>query len=1019
MIPDASAAPAAKGPLDRARAWFAALIALFALAEGGWVLYEWVSAGTAPGARAWSDPFPMAACAGVLILAAVTALRRAPLERCAYAALAWAFAMSVCAELPLVAHSHEYGDGPWLRWVYLGLGSSAGIWAASGRKFDARSTGIALLVFWSAGNARLWGRDADRIWVLLWAALLLVLVARGERAGWRTVGGAFGRPLAAITLAMLAWFALATWNSDCPSLSTTAWLRVAWGALVAYAIASVGRSALGASFSGALAAAAALGLVLSVGLLEALPYTNIERVFGSRLRLLGMHSNGIGPLLGVCLCLIAARLIGVSSGTSARVARARMPEVAGWLAISALLAFGLWRSESRASILGVFAGFATLGWCVWGRLTARIWLFGSVGLLLLALVLGLLATPLADGLHARLEALTMTQSAIGQRYYMWNLAARVLAEHPWFGAGPNVYYLHAQYAYPSFYDLTPQVMHSHSLYVGIAEGSGWLGLLLFLLLCIGSADLLRRALVAADSQPLERARIAGWAAALAVVLASSLLDVGQGRNSFVPLLSWCVPGALAAWLVSNSSTSSAASGARATGAALVAFVGLCAAPALSFHATHAARTALREQRHEDTLALSSFALALWPLETDVRLPRFAAQRALGRGDLALEELRAMVAAHPSAASQYLNLAPAELELGDPLRAKQAALEALRLDPLGQDSGTAAFALAAACLRLGEREQAEAALLQGLRTEGNGWRNLPQIRVPARGSAEGFGQSVAFVLGDRAAPSAYLELDDLLAQLEQEVRRDAATRSLPARRLAGRLVELLRGLGKYERALALIDAYESASGFNNGSFSVIRLELYADLARAEDADHIRNATAWGSDGHVVAMWARAQLAAGGAERVQRVFDAAPLFESFGNRDISFDAGKLGPHLALGAQIALQRGELDHAIELLERARYDCAGPQARLGISQPFLSLCAKTTAGREAALAALRLVLADAALDAGLSRNEQAMRQRARLVREACDGDLPSEAEIDAVCRGLGAAGETFRQAWRSKTEEP
>ncbi|TAJ21306.1 MAG: hypothetical protein EPO68_04935 [Planctomycetota bacterium] len=1008
-VSDAHPAAAESTPAQREPGgWFAALVALLAAVEGAWVLWEWVRAGTTPGARSLLDALPLCLLGAAALLAAFALHKRAVAERWALAALAWAFTTSVIAELPQVARAQDYCDGPWLRWVYLALGLGAGAWAVGSRNAQPRLVGIALLAFWSAANARLWGRDADRIWVLLWAALLVVLVARGPRVGFGALLAIAGRPLALAVGALLAWCAAAAALSDSPAISATAWLRVLWGVLLACAIGSGGRAALRATFGGALAAAVATALVLAVGLAEALQFNVLERVLVSRLRLLGLHSNTIAPFIAVCLCLACARLYlwwrDGRRGAAAPLAA---------LVVVGACAFAQWRCESRASALGAVAGLVALAWSLWVRRPRRAWALGGAALIALAIGLAFLATPWADGLHAKLGALTQTQSALGQRYHLWSLAAQVLERHPWFGAGPNVYYLHAQFAPPTFYDFTPQVLHSHSLYVGIAEGSGWIGLLAFLVVCIGAVDLLRRAAARPDSPPREHIELAGIAAALAAVLVSNLLDVGQSRNTFAPLLLWTAIGCALAVLAPEPRVGGARPARPLAFAAPLLLAAFALLPAYSFHAAAAARESAVDGDAERAIELAGRALAAWPLDPDARRVSIAMERRLGRAERALDELRVLVAARPGAAAGWLTLSRAELELGDARRAKEAAQLALRLDPRGQDAGEAAFALAGACLALAERDEAEAALLQGLRTEGSGWRDLPQIRTPSRAGPGVPAYRIAFVLGDRATPAGHVQLDDLLARIEQEMRDCIQSKPVDARRLTGRLVDVYRAVDQPERALAVIDAFTASARFTNSSFDVRRLELLAELGRVDEVDRIRTASGWKDDAHVIGVWARAQLTAGGADRIERVLREVDKLEDFATRDISFDAGSLGSALATAAQLAVQRGDPVHALEVLASARYDCASPAARLVLSQPFLALCAQLRLGRAVGLAALREVLLDASLDRALARDAKAMRNRARLLRDACAGDPPSEADVVGACAGLGAAGEAFLRAWR------
>jgi O-antigen ligase/tetratricopeptide (TPR) repeat protein len=1007
MSGNTAAAPAANARASRLLALAVAAVALWIGAD---VLSRWAGAGTVPGARTLVDTTPLGVGAVLAVLVVVAFVRRAALERCALAGLSWAFAVSVIAELPTVAKSHEFCDGPALRWLYLGLGLGAGLWALCSRLDDTRRIGIALLVYWSAANARLWGRDADRIWILLWAALLLTWGARGEWRALRDVAAATGRKWIALVVLLLVWFALASAGSDSPTISFTAWLRVAWGALFAVVLACSGREALQSVWGGLLAGAFSVVLVLAVGWTEAASFNSLERVLGSRLRLLGMHSNGIGPFLALCLCVGAAELLREWRGGPRRLTR-----TAAWLVVCGGCAFGLLRSESRASTLGVALGLAALAWCLWMSAPRQTWKFGLAALGLLALGLAFLATPLAAPLHARLNALTLTQSALGQRYYLWKLAARVLADDPLFGAGPNVYYLHAQYAEPSFYDLTPQVLHSHSLYVGIAEGSGWIGIALFLLLVLATFELLRRRVWSTDVGANDRILLAGICAALVAILASGLLDVGQGRNTFVPLMLWIALGSAAA---AHPARSVARAPTRIAWGGVLLLLPLCVSPGLSMHYAAAAREHLELGRPKSVLFAAGTALQLWPLDPEVRQTLYASMRGFDDAQPALKQMRALAATRPGSASYQLNLARAELELGDAARAKTAALEALRLDPLGQDSGEAAFALAGALLRLADRDGAQAALLQGLRTEGSGWRTLPQIRVPQRaGSGEG-SHRIAFLLGDPAAPSGQIELEALLAQLENEVRDLSTSQPLQARRLVGRVLDLLRELGLPQRALALLDEFERVTKFKNSSFEMQRIEICAELGRVEDVEALRRQTVWGNDSHIVSVWARALLAAGGAERAERVLAEAPLLESFTQRDISFEAGKVALPLALAAQLALQRGDGAHALELLRRARYDCAGPAARLGLAQSFLALCAKIGVPAPTALAALGEVLFDASLQQRSARDEQAMRQRAKLLRQACGAAEPSADELQRLCGAHGEAGATFLRVYPSRTED-
>jgi O-antigen ligase/tetratricopeptide (TPR) repeat protein len=1006
---------------------------VFAIGEGVVVLREWTETGTVPGARHLADTAPLGAWFVLAVLAMFALVRRANLERCALAALAWSFGVSVITHLPAVALSQKLCDGPALRAPYLLLAFAAGAWSLATRTADARQRAVAAAVFWSSANSCLWGRDTEHVWVLLWAAVLFAL---GSSGAWRDVRESF-RAMGTIATwscaLLLAWLALAAAFADSPTLGASTWLRVAWGALLALVIAAGRRDAARAAWSGLLAGAVASVIVMTVGIADAAHESSLERVLGSRLRLFGLHSNYVAPLFALCLCLAAAEIARAlhdrrlrAPNTSQALRAVRVPRalralrgtVLAFLITGAL--FGLVRSETRAAALGAVIGLAGFVWCMWLPAPRRLWAVGVAALSLAGAGLVFLSTPLASHLHERLRALTFTQSALGQRYYLWSLAASVLRDRPFFGAGPNVYYVHARYAVPSFYDHTSQTLHSHSLFVGIAEGCGWVGLVLFCCACIAALDALRRAARAPALIFGDRAIAAGTFAALAAVLASNVVDVGQSRNTLVPILVWIALGAGVALLATeeaNSATTPRSASIRAC-LALALFCALVLAPAIALHCAKSARSALQSGEPERAIERGENALALWPIDTEVHLTLFAARRVQSDADGALREARALVAARPGFAAYHLYEARAELDLGDPERARGSAERALACDPLGQESGEAWFMLAGAHLRLSDRASAEAALLNGLRTEGDGWRGLPRVRAPPNDPSDKR-ERIAFALGSPDWPTGSIELDGLLETLERELRDASDARRLERRRELGRVVGLWRSAGAPERALALLDEVERDAQFQNLSFDLVRIGLCVELGRLDEAEALRASSPSKDDSRMVAGWARTLLAAGGEERIARVMADAPLLERFEGRDLAFDAGTTTSALALAAELALRRGDFAHALELLRYARYDCLGSQARLALSHAFLALCAEVRPPREGVLAALGETLLDASLDRRSARDATAMKTRVELVRTACGNELPAEAEIARACRAQGEAGAAFERAEREAARAP
>ena len=1030
------AVPDARGETAAARV-VAAVAAALALGASLSLAHAWVAPGTMPGARSWLDTWPLGFLLVGAGLAVAGAVRRATWTALALTALAWAFPITVCAELPVFPSSFHVGDGPALVPVYLLLALLGGLHALGiGSRQPLAARACALLVFWTTANGKMFTREGEVVYALIACGVLLLLANAERRWSLAALFRGASRGPALVVAAFLGWCLLAAWFADNTLGGLRVWVRLLTGALLAWTLAGSldGRGARHAT------AALVAGLVASFALLaagtwEAAQSSTWARLAGSRLRLFDLHANGIGPLFasGAVLCLALA-----AGRTGAKRA--------GLALLALLCSLALWRTESRASALGfgLALAFLVLAWRGWLPRTARSSTRLALGALAALLVgAGLFASPLAGGLRAKLHGTTQELSAFGQRYHFWEMAIAVLRDHPLVGNGPAQYYAHTRYAQPSYYDGTAQDLHTHDLPLAIAEGSGWVGLALFLALLYAVYELGRRAVAAAPGRA-ERAAAVALLAALTALLGSNLLDLGQSQTTFVPLLLWIVLGLAACLLRGDddaaapappSSIPAAGPGWPRAAVLLSLMVPLVASPLAGLallrwgklHFDDAkAEASLQDPRwqtsFETGLARYEQALAAWPgyerpAYGIAHMCRMMAGILSGAGqpgsqawsDRSLDSMRRVAEGAPGRAKSWFTLGRWCLEFVRPKQAEEALLLARELDPLGPDMGNYALGLAWHRLLVGQRDEARAFLLEGMRLGGSMWDELPRVDLDR--AEEGDARRLAFGIRRPGAGEGHLiPFDEVLGELVDESVELARSDVIAARRLVGFVVDAWRAVGRPDAALEALERYSAARPEREGGLKRNQLLLLGEAGRLDEALAIVDTLEDPREQAILgASLVRALFESDEEHHRERARELSGGLVFRDTEDIFFTAGIMAAEYETLSLLALDAGDFDAALRFHESAIWDRDRVLDRVAMGNRFYARTGRGGLGNERLVAALERLLFECSLDPSTAGNRAAMAQRAENLMRWWEGPLE---ELPGALRGrlddTGAAGALF-----------
>ena len=1024
---------------------FLAAVASVSLAWGYLGIEDWTRTGLVPGARTSADIWP-GALYGWLGLLLLFSFRRGTtgpglsrgFERFGSLVLAlciWALVVDSIMELPSVASSFRFGDGPLLGPFIGALGLGLGWYAFGGPlpplgrgrtkafAFD-HSLGLRSLVLFAlatTANGKLFIQNSNTGYaLLLMLGLVAVVLLSLERGNPLTPDSmlarlhrALGAPVLVALFVLPLWWLVAAWNASNGQSALALAYRLLVPAAVAYfAMGALDTKSIRTVF-GALVlgfgAALAAGLV---GVVEALPYCTLEEVLQSRLRILGLHPNLGAALVGIGLvATLGWTLMGEAPGASQ--AQRGIVGTQRRLVGSLLLAAGgvaLYLTGSRAGGLGAVAGlglfFVLLKSKLLPRLTGRALLgVTAVGVVLFALFL----TPLGDGVRQSLDAKAQTQSALGQRWHIWKMAAAATMDHPVTGIGGLGFPAHAQYAEPSYYDGTTQTFHTHNILLAAASGAGLPGLLLFLGWLVSFFHL---GLSACRRATAERPLFVGLVAASFGLLVSNLFDLGQSQLTFLPLFYWLAAALFGASLLGAqfpaASTTSQEAPANASGAvgqlapgkgpvasSILPLVSIAAlwhvsvsSLAGSWILEDAGRYAsvgeLRASTARIELALMG---SLSPERAKARSLLDNQYKRLELTELRLGNLARWTEETPEYAGPWRAYGEALLESGRYSDAKRALAESNRLDPRGAAMGRTSMLRAWAALETGALDEAAEHFLAGFR----GGAKPPEAMASRRDST-----GVVFTGGGFE-----IALGDLLTDLGGQLVDLAKTDQVRARRDLTGLIEGFRYNGNLAAAAPWIEGVIDASPAPIRATYFQWIELMLVLGEVEAARSI-----W--DGMELEGETYGQDVFSGLVQKR---SAEPVSMDIGasDHDIFFLAGLLVDS-RLDAAVRLgQEGKAAESERELQRALYDCKTDAIRSRVCFDYLLAVPGTPERRQEDL--VRLLW-----NSNLTRKTAANAPRFRRVIASLVGDYGGNlALLEQACQAtilnhgeLGQAGANF-----------
>jgi O-antigen ligase/Flp pilus assembly protein TadD len=275
----------------------------------------------------------------------------------------------------------------------------------------------------------------------------------------------------------------------------------------------------------------ALGAVVAAGAVGA--WATAEALGWHPLDLVGAGSRPVGTLgssayLGAATALLAPVAVGVAADARFATATRRLAGVAAALAGVALVASG-----ARAAWVGSAVALVVLALV---RRPSRRWLAGGA----VALVLAVAVAGLGGVAHRAGDAFTDRDGGARGRLDEWRVAARVVAEHPLLGTGPEGYRLAfgtaVDDAYERAHGRRELPDRAHDALLDVAATTGVVGLAAYLaLLALTGGSVLR----ALRREPW----LAGIAAGLVAYAAQSLFLFPLAE---VDPVAWLLAGVLVA-----------------------------------------------------------------------------------------------------------------------------------------------------------------------------------------------------------------------------------------------------------------------------------------------------------------------------------------------------------------------------------------------------------------------------------------------------------------------------------------
>jgi len=718
-----------------------------------------------------------------------------------------AIAGSLCSDLPEFPSAISEGDSPLGVPIVAGFSLLAiGFFLINPAALSAGELVVLALVMFAAGNGKVWTRSNEEFFPL-YAGLAALALAVVPRRATGLVSARRTRWLFGLTVAFLAWILVCGWMGEDPGRTDELFARILTGVVAGWAAARVlDRSGVERALLMAALCGAAVLLVLPalLGAAEVLELAQVLR--GTRLRLFSLHPNLTGTFLAVELVLVGGLITkarGLNRLSLVTIGLATLP--------------ALYLTRSRTAWMAALLGLAVV--VLARRFSRRVWM-GVISTAALLILIVLLVAPVRE---AVLRPSSSSQS-LSQRIYLWDASAKLVAESPVFGIGLNNYFAHGRTAAtPSYYDNTDKGLHPHNLLLAVAEGSGLIGLALFLGLvglvvfaCMRGTD--------SGAAPVERGPpLRGvLLAVLATLFAANMFDLGLSQMTFVPTLFWLIAG-MAVALESGPSDSHSGSAAPSWR------VGLAVVFALLF----AARPFLGERYFQAGVQLQemqdpSSALAAWeqsrrfmPWATApvIRSAQVTARAERSADAEAFYETATQLSpTHPRYRYRYALFLARE---NKPARAIEQISRALELDPHSDEEGLFRLLYAECLARTARAAEAR-----------------EQLKRVVLVAPDDFGRlgSMGWQLPVKDGETILVR--DLAVELGEELVSEAASLEIwDVRRRGNHLGKILSQLGETEKALEILEGVQAALGGLDISLERLATGFRAELGRDFESDEV--------------------------------------------------------------------------------------------------------------------------------------------------------------------------------------
>ncbi|MFT5285684.1 MAG: O-antigen ligase/tetratricopeptide (TPR) repeat protein [Planctomycetota bacterium] len=788
--------PGGPGELGRLESGLALVFGLLALA-GAW----WIQSDAPTGGRLGVFWLLLTSSAAIALVSNLMG-RRPKAIGLALAFFVTAIVGSLAADLPEISSALGEGDSPLAVTIYAGFGLiAAAFFVLNPARLSAAELVVLALVLFAAGNGKVWTRSNEDFFPI-YAGLAALAILSVPKA--REVVGQSGLARLAFVLsaAFILWFLFCGMLGEDPGRTDELFSRLIAGAITGWAAAKVlTRDGVRRALTIAAISGAAVFVVLPA-LLEAAQVLEMGHVLrGTRLRLFSLHPNLTGTFLALELVLAAGLIVGATGWRR-------------WLLIVISLATvpALYLTRSRTAWMAALVGLAVL--FLARRVSRKVWF----GLGSAAAALFLVVVFVAPVREAVLRPSTSDQS-LSQRIYLWDASAKLVAENPVMGIGPNNYFAHARTAVsPSYYDNTDKGLHPHNLLLAVAEGSGLIGLALFLGLVAVVAGLAMRSLQNMQEKQASSTPLGGTVlASLAALLAANMFDLGLSQMTFVPTLFWLL-GGMAIALESERKVVEAAQPRSSAIRCLSALVFLVVFAARPFAGERFFQSGVHLQDKSDPAA----ALAEWerasrliPLSTAPLIRSAQVAATSDQPELSAEFFEraiGLIPTHPRFRYRYSLLL---LRQAKPLQAIEQIERSLELDPHSDEEGLFRLHFADCLARAGRVAEARVQLKQSL---------LVMPDDTGRLASMGWKLSVK--------DGAPIRFKELAIELGATLATDVASReSWDIRRRGNHLGRMLREMGASKEALEMLNRLAEAGGGLDLSLQRLRLELQSDLGLA--------------------------------------------------------------------------------------------------------------------------------------------------------------------------------------------